>query len=130
MRISSAIYPENSGGRAGDHKLLCGDARDPEIYTTLPSDERARLMFAEAAFCELVYALLGAQQQIISVEGRLELRFSRSTAMIAVRPITSGFLLSLTSGICSNPLRCETTRLLRQQQRQPSSVRANVRIIY
>jgi hypothetical protein len=36
--------------------------------------------------------------------------FRGSTAMIVVRPITSGFLLSLTSGICSNPLRYSTKR--------------------
>jgi DNA modification methylase len=34
----------------GDHKLLCGDARDPDIYTTLLDDEQARLMFADPPY--------------------------------------------------------------------------------
>jgi DNA modification methylase len=34
----------------GDHKLLCGDARDPEIYATLLDDEQARLMFADPPY--------------------------------------------------------------------------------
>jgi hypothetical protein len=36
--------------RLGDHKLLCGDARDPETYTTLLDEERARLMFADPPY--------------------------------------------------------------------------------
>jgi hypothetical protein len=34
----------------GDHKLLCGDARDPEAYTTLLDEERVRLMFADPPY--------------------------------------------------------------------------------
>jgi len=34
----------------GEHKLLCGDACDPEIYSALFGDERARLMFADPPY--------------------------------------------------------------------------------
>ncbi len=34
----------------GEHKLLCGDARDPEAYTALLDDERARLLFADPPY--------------------------------------------------------------------------------
>jgi hypothetical protein len=34
----------------GDHRLLCGDARDPEAYTALLDDEQARLMFADPPY--------------------------------------------------------------------------------
>lgn len=34
----------------GDHRLICGDARDAEFYTTLMVGEKARLVFCDSPF--------------------------------------------------------------------------------
>jgi DNA modification methylase len=48
--VAQAVSRLGDLWQLGDHKLLCGDARDPETYATVLDEERARLMFADPPY--------------------------------------------------------------------------------